>query len=125
MKNNKLIRLEEDQIKDKIYAVRGLKVMLDRDLANLYGVLTRNLNKAVKRNIDRFPNDFMFQLTENESKNLKFQFGTSNWGGVRKLPYVFTEQGVAALSGVLKSKRAVEINIQIVRAFVAMRKFFT
>lgn len=87
----------------------------------LYGVETFNLNKTVKRNIDRFPNDFMFQLTKAEFNNLIFQFGISSWGGTRKLPYAFTEQGVAMLSSVLKSKRAVQVNILIMRAFVKLR----
>jgi hypothetical protein len=109
-------------IATKILDIRGKKVMVDRDLAKLYGVLTRNLNKAVRRNMDRFPEDFMFQLNKNELENLKFHFGTSSWGGTRKLPYVFTEQGVAMLSSVLKSKRAVKVNIQIMRAFVKLRE---
>ena len=91
----------------KILLVRGKKVMLDKDLAQLYGVKTRDLNKAIKRNRDRFPDDFMYQLTREEIKILKFQSGTSSWGGTRKPPYVFTEQGVAMLSGILHSKRAV------------------
>ena len=96
--------------------------MLDRDLAELYGVQTRDLNKAVRRNSDRFPSDFMFQLTPVEYKNLMFQFGTSKWGGTRKLPYAFTELGVAMLSSVLNSKRAVQVNIQIMRTFAALRE---
>ena len=100
------------QIQNMIYEIRGYKVMLDSDLATLYEVETRTLNQAVKRNIDRFPNDFMFQLTKDEFKNLKSQIVTSSWGGARKLPYAFTEQGVAMLSGVLKSKKAIEANIQ-------------
>ncbi len=111
------------QIKNMIYEVRGYKVMLDSDLATLYEVETRTLNQAVKRNIDRFPNDFMFQLTKDEFKNLKSQIVTSSWGGARKLPYAFTEQGVAMLSGVLKSKKAIEANIQIMRTFVKMRQW--
>jgi len=106
----------------KILLVRGRKVMLDKDLAGLYGVETFNLNKAVKRNIDRFPEDFMFQLTMEEYKNLIFQNGRSNWGGRRHLPYAFTEQGVAMLSSVLKSKRAIWVNIAIMRAFVKLRE---
>lgn len=98
--------------------------MLDRDLSELYGVLTRNLNKAVKRNIKRFPEDFMFQLTKEEFDNLMFQFGTSSWGGTRKLPYAFTEQGVAMLSGILNSDRAVRVNIQIMRIFSKIREMF-
>lgn len=90
----------------KILEIRDKKVILDRDLASLYGVSTRDLNKAVKRNSERFPADFMLQLTKEEAVNLMFQFGTSSWGGTRKLPYVFSEQGVAMLSSVLHSKRA-------------------
>lgn len=92
------------------------------DLAELYGVTTSNLNKAVSRNLDRFPDDFMFRLTKDEFENLKFHFGISSWGGTRKLPRVFTEQGVAMLSSVLRSKRAVLVNIQIMRAFVQLRE---
>jgi hypothetical protein len=96
--------------------------MLDKDLAALYGVATRNLNKAVKRNLERFPEDFMFQLSKEELRNLMFHFGTSSWGGTRKLPYVFTEQGVAMLSSVLNSKRAIRVNIQIMRAFIKLKE---
>jgi len=98
--------------------------MLDRDLAQLYNVTTGNLNKAVKRNIKRFPDDFMFQLTSEEWENLKFQIGISSevWGGVRKMPYAFTEQGLAMLSGILNSDVAINVNISIMRAFVAMRR---
>jgi len=95
--------------------------MLDRDLAILYGVTTGNLNKAVKRNIERFPEDFMFQLTKDEFQNLIFHFGRSSWGGIRKLPCAFTEQGVAMLSSVLRSDRAIQVNIQIMRAFTKLR----
>lgn len=113
-------------IQSKIYEIRGQKVMLDKDLAELYQVTTGNLNKAVKRNIKRFPPDFMFQLTEEEfsmlKQNLIFQNGTSNWGGTRKLPYAFTEQGLAMLSGILNSDIAIEVNIGIMRAFVAIRQ---
>ena len=116
-------------IQSKIYEVRGQKVILDRDLAELYNVTTANLNKAVKRNIRRFPDDFMFQLTKAEFDELKtnliFQNGTSSWGGTRKLPYAFTESGIAMLSSVLRSKTAVEVNIRIMRAFTAMRQFLT
>ncbi len=112
-------------IKDKIFTIRGVQVMLDRDLAELYGVMTGNLNKAVKRNIERFPKEFMFQLTKEEFENLIFHFGISSWGGVRKLPYVFTEQGVAMLSSVLKSERAIKINIQIIKTFISMKKFIS
>ncbi len=99
--------------------IRDKRVMLDKDLAELYGVTTGNLNKAVKRNYARFPDDFMFQLTKKEFNNLIFQIGISSWGGRRKLPYVFTEQGVAMLSGVLHSDRAIKVNIQIMRVFIS------
>ena len=97
-------------------------MILDRDLAILYQVSTANLNKAVSRNLDRFPEDFMLQLTEEELANLIFHFGTSSWGGTRKLPRAFTEQGVAMLWSVLRSKRAVLVNIEIMRAFVRLRQ---
>ena len=113
----------ENNVESLIRVIRGQQVMLDRDLAELYGVETRRLNEQVKRNIERFPEDFMFQLTSNEFDNLKSQIAISSWGGVRKLPYAFTEQGVAMLSGVLKSPTAVEANIRIMRAFVSMRHF--
>lgn len=113
----------ENKVESLIRVIRGQQVMLDRDLAELYGVETKRLNEQVKRNIERFPEDFMFQLTPNEFDNLKSQIATSSWGGVRKLPYAFTEQGVAMLSGVLKSSTAVEANIRIMRAFVSMRHF--
>ncbi|MEW6104270.1 MAG: ORF6N domain-containing protein [bacterium] len=106
----------------KILFVRGLKVMLDRDLAELYGVTTGNLNKAVKRNLGRFPLDFMFQLTKEEFNDLIFHFGISRWGGTRKLPYAFTENGVAMLSSVLNSERAISVNIQIMRVFTKIRQ---
>jgi hypothetical protein len=112
-----------NNIKSKIHTIRGKQVLFDRDLAKLYGVETKNLNKAVNRNKERFPKDFMFQLTIEELENLRFQFGTSRWGGRRYSPYVFTEQGVSMLSSVLKSKKAVDVNINIMRAFVAVRKF--
>ena len=110
-------------IQDKIYLIREHKVMFDKDLAELYGVLTKNLNKAVNRNIDRFPEDFMFRLTKKEYSSLRFQFGTLKRGQhVKYLPFVFTEQGVAMLSSVLKSKRAVQVNIQIMRGFVRLKE---
>ncbi len=142
----KLIAIPQEMIQRKIYFIRGEKVMFDRDLAELYNVETKALNRAVKRNIDRFPSDFMFKLNDKESKvflmyqsgalnevleksqdlalkkNLKYQIGTSSWGGKRKPSYVFTEQGVAMLSSVLKSKRAVQVNIQIMRTFTQIRK---
>ncbi len=113
--------IPQEIIENRIYLIRGRKVMLDRDLAKLYGVKTFNLNKAVNRNLDRFPGDFMFQLSKEEAKDLIFQFGISSWGGVRKLPYVFTEQGVAMLSSVLRSKRAIQVNIAIMRTFVKLK----
>ena len=109
-------------IASKIYLLRGIKVMLDRDLAELYEVETRVLNQAVKRNIKRFPKDFMFQLTKDEFEILKSQIVTSRWGGVRKLPLAFTEQGIAMLSGILHSDRAIHVNIQIMRVFVKFRQ---
>ncbi len=125
--NKELNILKQEDIKSKIYTIRGLEVMLDTDLADLYKVETRVLNQAVRRNINRFPNDFMFQLNNEEFENWKSQIVISNSikMGLRKKPLVFTEQGVAALSGVLKSSKAIEANIQIIRAFVAMRKFIT
>lgn len=140
---NELMQMEI--IENKIYVIRGYKVMLDKDLAWLYEVETKNLNKAVKRNIERFPKDFMFQLTQEEFVNLRFHFGTANLMSqivtskeneslrsqivtankkinmVRSLPYAFTEHGVAMLSSVLRSKRAIAINIQIVRIFNKLR----
>jgi phage regulator Rha-like protein len=107
---------------NKIYLIRQQKVMLDRDLAVLYGVETGQLKRAVRRNIDRFPPDFMFELSQEELKNLRCQFGTSSWGGTRYVSMAFTEQGVAMLSGVLTSKRAIQVNIAIMRAFVRMRE---
>ena len=105
-----------------ILVLRGHRVVLDAHLAALYGVTTSNLNKAVNRNIDRFPLDFMLQLSAEEYRNLKFQSGTSSWGGTRKPPRAFTEQGVAMMSSVLRSSRAVQVNIEIVRAFVRLRQ---
>lgn len=138
-----------ESIESRILTIRGRQVMLDRDLAELYGVETKALNQAVKRNAKRFPEDFMFQLTKEEStdvqanlmsqnvmsslrsqnvtlkanSDLKSQIVTSSWGGNRKLPYAFTEQGIAMLSGILRSETAIEVNIRIMRAFVAMRRF--
>ena len=114
---------ETIDIQPMIRVIRGQQVMLDNDLATLYGVETRRLNEQVKRNMERFPDDFMFQLTKEELDNLMSQNATSSWGGTRKLPYAFTEQGIAMLSSVLKSKTAVEVNIRIMRAFIAMRRF--
>ncbi len=111
-----------ERIERAILLIRSHKVILDRDLAMLYGVTTGNLNKAVTRNVHRFPSDFMFRLTKDEFENLKFHFGTSSWGGTRKTPRAFTEQGVAMLSSVLHSRRAVQVNIEIMRAFVRLRR---
>jgi len=112
-------------IHDMIFEIRGQKVMLDSDLARLYEIETKNLNKAVKRNIERFPDFFMFQLTENEYNSLRFHFGTSNEGkgGRRYLPYVFTEHGILMLSSVLNSQKAIRINIEIMVTFIKMRQF--
>lgn len=109
-------------IAQAIFILRGQRVILDFELARLYGVTTGNLNKAVSRNRERFPEDFMFRLTAEEARNLRFQFGISSWGGRRVIPYAFTEQGVAMLSSVLKSERAVKVNIVIMRAFVKLRE---
>ena len=113
--------LDPTAIESLIYEIRGQKVMLDRDLAKMYGVETKVLNQAVKRNMKRFPEDFMFQLTPEEYDILKSQFVTSSWGGTRKLPYVFTEQGLAMLSGLLNSDVAIKVNIAIMRTFVTIR----
>jgi hypothetical protein len=110
------------RIEGAILVLRGHRVILDKDLSALYGVTTGNLNRAVNRNIERFPDDFMLRLTEEEFSDLKFHFGTSSWGGTRKLPRAFTEQGVAMLSSVLRSARAVQVNIEIMRAFVRLRQ---
>lgn len=122
-KEDTLLPVPEEIITNKIYLIRGKKVMLDEDLADLYDVETRRLNEQVKRNIARFPEDFMFQLSEEEFKNLKSQFEISKWGGRRKLPNAFSEQGVAMLSGVLNSERAINVNIQIMRVFTKIREF--
>ena len=121
LKNNTDIALPS--IESMIMNIRGVQVMLDRDLAKLYGVETRRLNEQVKRNLERFPLEFCFQLTDAECQNLMSHFATSSWGGLRKMPYAFTEQGVAMLSAVLKSETAVKASIQIMKAFVAMRHF--
>jgi len=110
-------------IQSKVHQIRTEKVLLDRDLADMYGVETRVLKQAVRRNKDRFPEDFMFELSDQEFENLRSQTGKSSWGGTRYAPMAFTEQGVAMLSSVLKSKQAVEVNIQIMRVFVKMRKW--
>ena len=137
MSSAHLIKTEE--IQNKIYTFRGVQVMIDKDLAEIYRVETKQLNRAVKRNIERFPNEFMFQLTDKEleywmsqiatlrsSQDLRFQNGTSSGhGGRRYLPYVFTEQGVAMLSAVLKSETAVKVSVAIMNAFVTMRRFIS
>ena len=111
-----------DAIVRKILFLRGEKVLLDRDLAELYGVETKQLKRAVRRNFKRFPKDFMFELTSEEVDNLRCHFGTSSWGGARYSPMAFTEQGVAMLSSVLNSERAIEVNIAVMRAFVQLRR---
>ena len=110
-------------IQNKIHTIRNEKVMLDYDLAELYETETKNLKRAVNRNIERFPEDFMFQLSKEEFDNLRYQTGTSSYGGRRYLPYAFTEQGVAMLSSVLKSQKAIEVNIAIMRTFIKIRKY--
>ena len=112
-----------ERIERTIFLLRGEKVILDMDIAALYGVETKVLVQSMKRNLERFPEDFMFQLTEEEVRNLRYQFGTlSSWGGRRYRPYAFTEQGVAMLSGVLRSERAVLVNVEVMRAFVRLRR---
>lgn len=127
VKQSKRISMELQRIQNKIYEIRGLKVMLDFDLAELYGMETKRLKEAVRRNLNRFPPDFMFELSKNEANylinKLRSQFATSNKGGIRYMPFAFTEQGVAMLSSVLNSPQAIEINIQIVRAFVILRQY--
>ena len=113
----------EQKVLNKTYAIRGEKVMLDKDLSAMYGVETKQLKRQVKRNIDRFPKDFMFTLTRKEFENLRSQIGTSSWGGVRYMPMAFTEQGVAMLSGILNSKTAIEVNIRIIRVFTKLREY--
>lgn len=122
MKKKKTLPVPEETLESKIFLIRHKKVMLDRDLAILYGVETKRLKQQVNRNIERFPDDFMFQLTREEFNILKSQIATSSWGGLRYLPYAFTEQGVAMLSSVLNSKRAIQVNIQIMRTFTKLRE---
>lgn len=118
------MKLSKREIENRIFTIRGLQVMVDRDLAELYQTETKFINRAVKRNPQRFPEEFMWQLSEKEWTNLKYQFGTSSeHGGRRTLPYVFTEQGVTMLSAVLNTEVAIQVSIQIIQAFVAMRKF--
>jgi hypothetical protein len=123
-KNDNLM-LPDEIIMNKIYLIRDQKVMIDKDLAELYGVETKVLKQQVKRNIERFPSDFMFELTKEEFANLRSQFVTSSWGGARYLPMVFTEQGVAMLSSVLRSQQAIRVNIQIMRIFTKVREMLT
>lgn len=128
MKNEDVspISVNQDFIENKILTIRGMHVMLDSDLAALFETETKYINRSIKRNQRRFPEEFVFQLNENEWNNLKFQFGTSSeYGGRRTLPYVFTEQGVVMLSGVLNTDVAIHTSLEIVQAFVAMRKFLT
>lgn len=113
----------EQKILNRIYVIRGQKVMIDDDLSEMYGVETRRLNEQVKRNIKRFPKDFMFVLTQKEFENLKSQIATSRWGGRRKLPNAFTEQGVAMLSSILNSETAIEVNIRVIRVFTRLREY--
>jgi hypothetical protein len=113
----------EQKILNKICVIRGEKVMLDKDLAEMYGVETKTFNQSIKRNIERFPKDFMFSLSEKEWVNLRSQIVTSSWGGARYKPNVFTEQGVAMLSSILNSKTAIEVNIRIIRVFTKMREY--
>ncbi len=117
--------MELQLIQNKIYEIRGLRVMLDSDLAQLYGVETKVLKQAVKRNLDRFPSDFMIEISSSEMNNLRSQIVTSSWGGSRYAPFAFTEQGVAMLSSVLKSKKAIAVNIAVMRAFVLVRQHLT
>ena len=117
------ITIPDEIITDKIYLIRNQKVMLDRDLAELYGVETKRINEQTKRNIDRFPEKFMFQLDENEFEILKSQFATSSWGGTRKIPFVFTEHGILQLSNVIKSESAIRMSIKIIEIFVSLRQF--
>ena len=119
------LTIPDEVVISKIYYIRNQKVMLDSDLAELYGVETRILNQQVKRNLDRFLEDFMFQLTKIEWETLKSQNATSSWGGRRKLPYVFTEHGVLMLSSALNSKKAIAVNIQIMRIFTKLREMLT
>ena len=121
-KNNQQYAIPETLVTSKIYIVRNKKIMLDRDLAELYEVETRVLNQAVNRNIERFPEEFMFQLTNEEFEILKSQIVISSWGGTRKMPFAFTEYGVAMLSSVLRSKRAIQVNIQIMLVFSKIRE---
>jgi hypothetical protein len=124
MSKNSLVRLvEEEKIMNKIHVIRNHKVMLDFDLAEMYGVETKRLNEQLKRNLKRFPKDFMFTLSEKETQHLRSQNATSSWGGNRRKPNAFTEQGVAMLSSILNSETAIEVNISIIRVFTKLRSF--
>jgi hypothetical protein len=120
--HEKTVTVPDELVMDKIYLIREQKVMLDEDLAELYGIETKRLNEQVARNIDRFPGDFMFRLNEEEFANLKSQNATSSWGGRRTPPYAFTEHGVLMLSSVLNSKQAIQVNIQIMRIYTRIRE---
>lgn len=122
---NESVLIPDERIMDKIFLIRNHKVMLDRDLAELYGLDTKVLKQQVRRNLNRFPDDFMFELTENEFSILRSQIVTSSWGGIRYLPMVFTEHGVLMLSSVLNSKKAIAVNIQIMRIFTRLRQMLT
>ena len=126
MVKKEIVEFDESIIRDRIYSIRGFQVMLDRDLAELYGVETKVLNKAMKRNIDRFASSFCFQLEKSELKSLRFHFGTiekKRGQHSKYLPYVYTEQGVAMLAGILTSKTAIKISVMIIETFIEMRKF--
>ncbi|MCX6211300.1 MAG: ORF6N domain-containing protein [Bacteroidetes bacterium] len=124
MSKNSLVKLvEEEKIMNKIHVIRNHKVMLDFDLAEMYGVETKRLNEQLKRNLKRFPKDFMFTLSEKETQHLRSQNATSSWGGNRRQPNAFTEQGVAMLSSILNSETAIEVNISIIRVFTKLRSF--
>ncbi|MBP2284161.1 hypothetical protein H4V97_002479 [Flavobacterium sp. CG_23.5] len=119
------ITIPDEIISSKIYLIRNQKVMLDKDLAELYAVETKQLKRQVRRNIERFPDDFMFELNQQEFENLRSQFGTSSWGGTRYTPLAFTEQGVAMLSSVLNSATSIKVNIQVIRVFTKIREMLT
>lgn len=121
--NTSLI-VPDEAVMNSIYLIRGQKVMLDRDLAQLYGIETKRLKEAVRRNLARFPPDFMFELNKEEYENLRTQIATSSWGGTRYMPQAFTEQGVTMLSCILNSERAIKVNIQIIRVFTRMREMW-
>jgi ORF6N domain len=119
------IIIPNEIIQDKIYLIRNVKVMLDSDLAELYNIETKRINEQVKRNASRFPEHFMFQLNQSEFEILKSQFATSNWGGIRKLPYAFSEHGILQLSNVIKSEKATQMSIKIIEIFVSMREYLS